>query len=135
MFRQYFQRFLETGAYCTPPGRAACAIKSARTLIAWQQAKADGRVRINAEEEQESFSDVFGEEIYEREKAFIELHGCHYVYTEYLAPDGRWHHADSIGMVVCRRPDCPFENCYAIGLMSSALDQLNEAWTLAGEAI
>lgn len=126
--RKYFQRFLDVGAYSTPPGRAACALGSARTLIAWQAAENAGRVRLRAEPEMESYADVYGREEYERSKEFIERNGCYCVVSEYLAPDGKWTHADSIGMCVYEDPCDPFENIYVPDLMGAALKQLDAAW-------
>lgn len=135
MLRTYFQKFLESGGYCTPPGRAACAIDKARTLIRWKQAESDCRVRIVAEPEVESYASVFGKEEYEASKEYIEQWGVHWVYTEFRGPDGEWKQAESIGMCVYENPKSPFENCYVPDLMSSALEQLETAWNEAAQAI
>jgi hypothetical protein len=129
----YFHRFLESGAYCTPPGRTVCALANARTLIEWKSA--GDRVRLYAEVEQESFADVFGKDIYEREKETIEMWGCHWVRAEYLAPDGKWTFGDSIGMCVYPDPLDPFQNEHVPDLMRATLDQMKEAWETAGAAI
>lgn len=68
--RSYFRRFLDSGAYCTPPGRAACALSSARTLAEFERAQADGIVRIRAEHEQENYFDVYG-----KPEAYTDGHG------------------------------------------------------------
>src|SRR5687767_13706853 len=67
--RDYFRRFLEAGAYCTPPGRAACALDNARTLLEWDALEADGLVRLRAEPECESYFDIFGA------PAYVNIHG------------------------------------------------------------
>jgi hypothetical protein len=61
-----YRRFKETGGYCTPPGRAACALDKARTLAKWREAEADGRVRLRAEPERENYFDVYGKSDDER---------------------------------------------------------------------
>lgn len=137
--RAIFQKFLESGAYCSPPGRAACALQNTKTLQAFRQAESDGRVRIRYEGEQESYFDVYGEPDTEKERkailAELERHGCWFVVTEFLAPYGEWEHADSIGMCVYSNPTDPFENCYVPDLMSSALEKLENAWEEAAAAV
>lgn len=116
------------GAYCTPPGRSACALSSARTLAQWREAEAAGLVRLQCEPERESFSDVFGDEIYEREKDSIERFGAWVVFTEVNhgseASGDDWQISDSIGMCVYQDPTDPFENCCVTDLMRSALDHI-----------
>lgn len=126
--RNDFRRFLETAGYCTPPGRAACALNSARTLAQWRTDELLERVRLVVDEERESYADVYGREEYEQSKKWIEKWGVHWVRSEYLTPSGNWETADSIGMCVYKNPADPFENDYVIGLMASAIGQYHKAW-------
>lgn len=125
--RSDFQGFLNEGAYCTPPGRAACALNHARTLDAWRRAEVAGLVRLRSEPERENYFDVYGEPDDERERASIvaeiERNGCWWVVSEYW--DGEdWQLADSIGMCVYANPLDPFQNCYVVDLMASALSNI-----------
>lgn len=129
--RKDFTRFLNSQGYCTPPGRAACALRSARTLAEWRQAEAVGLVRLQADPEQENYFDVYGKPDSEKERKAIEdcleRMGCYVVYSEVNhGSESRddWQHCDSVGMCVYDNPLDPFENCYVIDLMRSALDQI-----------
>ena len=118
---------------------ALWALRDAKTLAAWREAECAGLVKIEAEPEQESYFDVFGEpEGYtnvqghevtaEQERKEIceqlDRNGCWCVVTYYWE-DHEWHRADSIGMCTgCNDPCSPFENCYVTGLMRSALEMI-----------
>jgi hypothetical protein len=84
-------------------------------------------VRLRALSETESYFDVYGEpdSAQERQEIIdqIEQNGCWFVVSEFFA-DGRWHHANSVGMCVYARPLDPAENCYVEDLMKSAIDAL-----------
>ncbi len=136
--REDFRKFLETGGYCTPPGRAACALDSARTLANWREAEGAGLVRLRSEPEEENYFDVYGEpEAYEgangrrvtaeMAKAQIvetlENWGCFCVISE-VFEDGEWVHADSIGFCVYEDPLDPFDNSYVVDLMAKAMEQI-----------
>jgi hypothetical protein len=131
-FRQDFSKFLNVGGYCTPPGRAACALNSARTLAEWREAEGAGLVRISMDEEQESYFNVYGEPDTQEEKdrlvAMLESKGLYVVYSEVNTGneyDGdKWEVVDSIGMCCYDNPTSPFENDYVIGLMRAALDAI-----------
>jgi hypothetical protein len=118
---------------------AAHAYRSAKTLTAWQESEASGRVRITAEQEQESYFSVYGEPDNAREREQItetlERWGCVYVLAEYLSPSGEWEHGDAIGMCVYENPLSPFENWYVPDLMSETLDRLETAWTEAATVV
>lgn len=110
--RKDFQRFLETGAYCTPPGKTQCAFNNARTLAEWREAESSGLVRIQAEPEQESFASVYGRDVEKREWDTIERFGVWHVYTEVNhgnETENDWQFADGIGMCVYSDPTDPFE--------------------------
>lgn len=130
--RNYFQRFLETGAYCAPPGRSACALTGARTLLKWEELESAGLVRLRAEPESDSYFDVYGEPDSKRERESIvesiERDGCWCVVAEYLDDQkGTWQHADSIGMCVgYSDPTSPWQNCYVIDLMASAIGKIGQ---------
>lgn len=131
--RKDFQRFLVTGGYCIPPGRTACALSSARTLAEWREAESAGLVRVRVEPEQDSYFDVYGKPDTDKERAMIEAalerDGCWYVISEVNNGDestgDNWEIADSIGMCVYNHPEDPFENCYVIDLMRSALNAVS----------
>ncbi len=125
-----YLRLKETNGYCTPPGRAACALNSARTLAQWREAEAAGRVRLRAEPEEGNYFDVYGEPDTEQQRKAIEQSierdGCWFVIAEYLCRYcGQWKHADSIGMCIYANPLDPFENDYVVDLMATTLDALN----------
>ena len=107
------------------------SLRAAKTLLKWEELENRGLVRIKAEDEEESYFDVFGrEDDKEQQKAtedLIERWGCVYVSTEYF--DGSsWQLADSIGMCVYENPTSPFENCYVIDLMNECIEQLEKHW-------
>jgi hypothetical protein len=88
-----------------------------------------GFVRLRAEPEQESYFDVFGnpETPEERQEIMdrLNLHGCWCVFSEFRGDDGRWHHADSIGMCAGYQNVLdPEENDYVCDLMASAVNAL-----------
>ena len=130
--REHFHRFLEAGAYCTPPGRAACALEHARTLVRFREMEEEGLVRLRQEEEQESYFDVYGTPDSKREEegitSQIEREGCWIIISEYLdeATD-TWQWADSIGMCIYPNPLDPFQNEYLPGLMRAACEQAARA--------
>ncbi len=134
-----WQRFRETSGYCTPPGRAACAIRSARTLAEWRVLESAGLVRLRAEPEQESYFSVFGEpdgyegangrrvsaeQARKEMEEIIERDGNWCVVSQYW--DGeKWRHADSIGQCTgYSNPIDPFCNDYVVGLMASAISKV-----------
>jgi len=104
----------------------AQAMRSARILTKWAALEFRGKVRIQAEDEQEDYFRVYGEPDTEEERKgiveAIERHGLTYVFTEYFSA-GEWHHADSIGMCIYERPTDPFDNCYGIDLMGECITQ------------
>jgi hypothetical protein len=137
--REDFRRFLDSGGYATPPGRAACALASAKTLAEWRQFEAQGRARIVAEPDadpydagdmRQGYTTIYGrivsaEEASKEVDTMIESKGVWCVRAEWH--DGNsWQWADSIcGCAGYEDPCNPFENCYVVDLMSSALDRLN----------
>lgn len=141
--RQDFQHFLYNGPSVMVGRQAEMALRDARALREWRELEAQGKVRLRAEDEQESYFDVYGEPDTERERKAIiesiELNGNYWCVAEYLVReecpagdcecpfhrDGReeWEQADSIGMCAgYNDPLDPFENCYIIQLMQSAID-------------
>lgn len=134
-----WRKFLDTGGYCNPPGRAQCALDHARTLQEWRDAESAGLVRLRQEEEQESYLDSYGEpEAYtdmngrrvSAEKAREELcelldrKGCWWIVSEVFNGE-EWEQADSIGMCAGYDDPCsPFENSYVPDLMRAALDRI-----------
>lgn len=139
--RDYFRRFLASGGYCIPPGRAACALAKARIFEQWRDAEEAGLVRLRAEPEDESYFSVYGEpggyrdarghwvSAEEERKAIveqIERDGCWCVLSEVWTGE-RWEVADSIGMCIYSNPCDPFQNDYVPDLMSSALMRIQQS--------
>ena len=95
-----FHRFLETGAYCKPPGRTACALAHAKTLETWREYETAGLVRLQVEPEQDNYFDVYGKPDTEKERlqieAELESNGCWTVFTE-VNNGEEWEMVDSIG--------------------------------------
>lgn len=126
-----YHRFLAAGAYCTPPGRAACALRNARILDEWNQAERAGLVRLRAIPEEESYFDVYGRPDDPKELAeltrLLETWGCYCVVSEVNHGDATrddWQHADSVSMCVYKKPLDPFDNSYVPDLMREALSQI-----------
>lgn len=133
-----FQKFLECGGYSTPPGRAACALANARTLLQWRKLQAAGFVRIRQKEDTSpydpgddgAYTNVHGRRVSEEEAKkeiaqMLERFGNWAVVTDYY-DDGVWKEADSVcGCVGYRKPCDPFENCYVPQLMAAAIQQCN----------
>jgi hypothetical protein len=131
-----YRKFRETSGYCVPPGKAACALRSARVLAEWRKAEKAGLVRLRAEEEQESYFDAYGKPEDEKECESIikeiERNGCWRVISEVRTGGDcwrtgseywkHWEHADSVGMCVgYENPLDPFQNDYVIDMMRAAL--------------
>ena len=115
---------------------AACSLNSARTILRFRELEKEGLVRLRSEPEMENYFDVYGDpegytnaqgHYVDAEKARTEIEdqiesmGCDWVVAEYLDENGDWEHADSIGMCIYNDPLSPFENCYVVGLMDSAI--------------
>lgn len=141
--RRDFQRFLECGGYCTPPGRAACALDNARTLAQWRELESAGRVRIVAEPELEpydpgdcgeAYTNIHGRRVSaeEAQKEIAEMleRDGHWRIVSYWHDGNEWQHADSIGGCAGYSNPCsPFENCYVPDLMNSAIKESErEGW-------
>lgn len=126
--RAYFQKFLENGGYCTPPGRAACALDNARAVLEFRTTPG---VRLRREPEREDYFSVYGDGDAESRKFVqktIDQWGLYWVVSEFRAPNGEWMYADSIGMCIYENPLDPFQNCYVPELMRAAIEKRNEAW-------
>lgn len=116
----FYRRFRRTGH------SASYALSAARTLAAFTDLETES-VRIRMEPERENYFDVFGRKCIStaedvRIEKQIERLGCWWIVAEYCDADGEWQHADSIGMCIYENPLSPFENCYVIDLMASALE-------------
>ena len=86
-------------------------------------------VRLRAEEEQESYFDVYGEpdSAQEREELvrLIDLYGCWRIVTEVFI-GGAWHHCDCVGCCAGYRNVLdPRENAYVIDIMRSAIEMID----------
>jgi hypothetical protein len=129
---------LNTYKKCRKSGYSALEAWRTQKIVAqWDAAGED--VRLRAEPERENYFDVYGEpdtqEEREEIKRSIDRDGCWRVVSEYLGPDGEWHWADSIGMIIAANPLDPLQNPCATELMQVALDAHETAWEEAGAAI
>jgi len=117
---------------------AELALESAKILDRWEQMEADGLVKIEAvydDDPDPSFYDTW-EHLSERSKEQLKQRYCEdcYIVQTYYRADAEfdWQWADSIGGCSgYNDPTSPFENCYVIDLMESAINQL-EKDTLPG---
>ena len=114
---------------------AECSLSSARTVLAFRELEAQGVARIRCEHEQENYFSVYGEPDTEKERQSIidaiDRMGCVVVIVEVWrgcaeCGRGEWEHVDSIGMCIYDNPLSPYENCYVIGMMESAIKALTE---------
>lgn len=112
---------------------AKCSLQTARTILAFRQAEADGLVRMRMEPENENYFDVYGcEDDPKHQKEMediIERLGCWWTCSEFFDGD-EWQEADSCGMHTgYRDPLDPFQNCYVVDEMRAALDALEQHQT------
>ena len=114
---------------------AECSLSSARTVLAFRELESKGLVRIRSEYEQEDYFSVYGEPDTEKEKQSIidaiDRMGCVGVIAEVWrgcaeCGRGEWEWVDSVGMCIYDNPLSPYENCYVIGMMESAIKALTE---------
>lgn len=117
---------------------AKVSLRTAKTILRFRQLEADGLVRLRAEPEQESYFDVFEPEGYTNaEGHWVTADQARKEICEVLDRDGvwwtcsewfdgeEWQQADSCGMHTgYKNPLNPFENCYIVGHMASAIDAL-----------
>lgn len=113
---------------------AKCSLESARAIIRFRELEDEGLVRLRAEPEEERYD--YGDMLthstrnghpvpYEKAKEemdeILERDGVWYTVAEWW--DGEeWQQADSCGMHAgYSDPLDPFENCYIIGHMESAI--------------
>jgi len=100
----------------------------AKTLAAFKSLESRGLARLQMNEEQESYFDVYGEPDTKSDKKriieSIENLGLYYVYTQTRCNCcGKWETVDSIGMCIYNNPLDPFENDNIISLMDAAIDK------------
>jgi hypothetical protein len=123
-----YQRCRKSKPFMLVGRDAECSLHAARTILAFHEAEKAGLVRLRAEEEQKNYFDVMGREDDPRHQKeigeIIERDGCWWTCSEWF--DGeKWQIADSCGMHTgYRDPLDPFQNCYIIEEMRSALDAL-----------
>lgn len=127
-----FAQFRAHSPFMLVGHNAAQALSAARTLLRFRELESQGLVRLRTEPEQENYFGVYGmEDNPKHQKQMeetIERLGCDWVVAEWNtgeeACDGsdEWEQADSIGMCVYEDSTDPFENCYVIELMQSAID-------------
>jgi hypothetical protein len=119
---------------------ASQALRVAKIIAAWQEAEAKGLVRLQTQEEQENYFDVYGEpegytDIHgrrvsaekEREEmcASLERDGAWIVYGQWF--DGsNWQDGDSVGMNTGYSDPTDWrKNWYVPDIMDATLDALN----------
>lgn len=121
---------------------AECSLSAARTILRFQELESEGLVRMRAEPEEESYRDVFGdpepgernghprtqEDADKELDEILERDGCWWTVAEWRKDDdSEWEQADSCGMHTgYSDPLDPFENCYVVQEMQSAIDALEK---------
>ena len=113
---------------------ASIALSKAKAIAEFEDAAqfVPAIVRLRAEEEIESYFDVYGEPDSEADRKSIveeiERNGCVCIIGEYLDPISRkWTVAASIGFCIYHRPLDPIENIYVPDIMRETLDALRKA--------
>ena len=126
-----YKQFRQHAPFMLAGRNAELALSAAKTLITFRELEDQGLVRIEALPEEESYFSAFGEPDSEKERQrlieILERDGYWYVVTEFFSPESEdWESADSIGMCAgYSDPTSPFENCYVIDMMQSAIDKLS----------
>jgi len=112
------------------------ALREAKVMHEFKILENQGLVSLSKEHETESYFDVYGKpetKNQEREiRDMVENWGLWYVQSNVLNAAGEMENVDGIGMILCREPLSPFENCYIPDLAKSAIDAYYE--TLANVA-
>jgi hypothetical protein len=119
---------------------AECSLSAAKTILRFRQLESIGLVRMRCEVEEESYHDVFGDlgpgernghpmsEADTRKKLneLLERYGCWWTVAEWRQDeDSEWEQANSCGMHTgYKNPLDPFENCYVVQEMQSAIDAI-----------
>jgi len=131
-----YQKFRKHSPFMLVGHNARLALSSAKTLMEFRQLESNGLVRMRCEPETENYFDVYGEPEPRRGQtqkqanaeleAILERDGVWWTVAEWF--DGEeWKQADSCGMHAgYSDPLSPFENCYVIQEMQSAIDALRE---------
>ena len=127
----YYKKFRAAGMGGIVGEDAKNCLHAARILMQWEDGEDDEKVRLRICPEGENYFSVYGEEnISKKEddniRKQIDLWGCVSIISEYRDENDRWHIADSIGMCIYKNPASPFENCYIIDLMESALAHVTQ---------
>jgi hypothetical protein len=123
---------------------AECSLSSARTILRFRELESEDLVRMRAEPEEESYLDVYGDDELrhaernghpipydQARKELIEMldrDGVWWTVAEWRASeDDEWEQADSCGMHAGYKDVLdPFQNCYVIDEMQSAIDALEK---------
>ena len=123
---------------------AECSLSAARTILRFLELESDGLVRMRAEPEEESYFDVYGDgELHHAERnghpipyeqakkeliEMLDLHGVWWTVAEWRPDENcEWFQADSCGMHAGYEDALdPFENCYVVQEMQSAIDALEK---------
>lgn len=132
--RRLYERFRKDSPFMLVGENAKLAWVSAQLLAKWQALEAEGLVRIESEPDDSpdpSFYDTW-EHLSERTREQLKADycdDCWGVLTYWReSTDAEWQDADSIwGNSGYDDPCSPFENCYVVDLMRSAIDQLETA--------
>ena len=116
---------------------AKVSLSCAKAIVDFRELEDHGKVRLWAEQEQESYFDVYGkpdsEEEYDHICDQIERFGCYCVMAQVWkgcdkCGRGGWETVDSVGMCVgYENPLSPYENCYVCDLMVVAVLEAGEA--------
>ncbi len=116
---------------------AKYAINDAKTIIQFRELEEQGKVKIEAEEEQENYFSIYGEPDSKRERRFIsdfiEQYGNWCIITSYQDAQGEMQHADSLGNCIYKKPLCPTENDYLPQMMKAAIEGYYNTFSNVGK--
>ncbi len=138
---ELYHKFRLTKPFMLVGFDAKLSLDAAKTLVEFERLESLGLVRMRCEPEEERYFDVFGkpdaytngqgkrvsaEDALKEMVEMLDRDGCWWTVAEWRASENEdWDQADSCGMHAgYKDPLSPFENCYVIQEMQSAIDAL-----------
>jgi hypothetical protein len=106
--RERFKFFLENDGYCTPPGRAACALESARLEAEWEGCDTI-RFRWVYDDDLDLSWDEDGSIREGLESGRLEAFGC--ILEQRCKACGEWEHVDSLFGIIVASLNDPYVRC------------------------